>query len=143
MYLVDLPGYGYARGGAKSAQAFDVLTQDYFGHVSDTGKAWPKENGSVTSVMTPSLTALTGTVLTIDSRHPGLQRDIAAHDWIENFGLPFIVVATKVDALGQAARVRAIRESEDILNTPLLPIASTTGEGLSELWKLIIKLVTT
>jgi GTP-binding protein len=143
LYLVDLPGYGYARGGAKSAQAFDVLTQDYFGHVSGTGKAWPKRNGNVTSVVTPSLTALTGTVLTIDSRHPGLQRDIAARDWIENFGLPFVVVATKVDALGRAARVRTLRESEDILNTPLLPVASATGEGLSELWKLIIKLVTT
>lgn len=142
LYLVDLPGYGYARGGAKSAKAFDDLTQQYFGHVSGTGRTWLKEDVSVNSVMPPR-TALTGTVLTIDSRHPGLQRDIEARDWIENFGFPFVVVATKVDTLGRAARLRALRESEDILNTPLLPIASATGEGLSELWKLIIKLVTT
>ena len=142
LYLVDLPGYGYTRGGTKSAQAFDVLTQQYFGHVSSTGRTGPRKDGSVTSIMPPP-TALAGTVLTIDSRHPGLQRDIAARDWIENFGLPFVVVATKVDTLGRAARLRALRESEDILNTPLLPIASAKGEGLSELWKLIIKLVTT
>src|SRR6185295_10721872 len=58
-YLVDLPGYGYARGGADSAREFEALTRTYFlqgGHVS--------------------------ALLLVDSRHPGLASDVDAWTWM-------------------------------------------------------------
>ncbi len=131
LYLVDLPGYGYARGGQASARAFDALTQDYFGWLTDTSRDQP-----------PARRILGGTILVVDGRHPGLPRDLAAHAWIADLGLPFGVVATKVDTLGRTARQRAHRESETVLNARVLPVSTATGEGLRELWKLIIRLVT-
>ncbi len=142
LYFVDLPGYGYARGGAPSARAFDVLTQSYFGHAMDAERAGRESAGGRTPLASRPRRVLAGTILAIDSRHPGLPRDTAAHDWVASLGLPFVIVATKVDRLGRTARLRAHRESEGILNAPVLSLSATTGEGLSELWKLIIRLVT-
>ena len=67
-YLVDLPGYGYARGGAPSQQAFEALTQEYFA-------CPPAETGARGEPLGP-----TAVLQLVDIRHPGLPQDIAAGD---------------------------------------------------------------
>jgi GTP-binding protein len=81
--------------------------------------------------------------LLVDTRHPGLAKDVAAWQWmvrgIERRGL----VGTKIDKLARGQRIRALRELESVFDEPVLPVSAATGEGLDELWKLIDRLATT
>jgi GTP-binding protein len=121
-HLVDLPGYGYARGGVQSRDAFDQLAKEYF--VVRAGAA------------------LAGTLLLVDSRHPGLEADLGASAWLGNLGVTSHVVATKVDKLTRAERQRHLSELERLYSSAVTPISAETGEGLDALWKLISKLLT-
>jgi GTP-binding protein len=121
LYLIDLPGYGYARGGAASARAFDALTRGYFARACA---------GAPTA----------GVIHAVDARHPGLENDVAARRWLAASGLAAPIVLTKIDTLPRAARRKTVREHEAALNAPALAVSAATGEGLDELWKLIVKL---
>ena len=123
-FLVDLPGYGYARGGHEAAAEFEHLTQVYFGREDREGRS-------------PVRAAL----LLVDSRHPGLTSDRQAWAWLEGLGVEHVVLATKLDKLTRAERQRHLRELDAIHQGPVLPISAVTGEGLDELWKLIAKLL--
>ena len=117
LFLVDLPGYGYARGGDASAREFNRLAEAYF--------ARPGERG---------------VLLLIDSRHPGLDSDMEAWRWLEQQPWPHGVVGTKVDKLSRAERARHAREFETLFDGPVPLVSATTGEGLDELWKMIARL---
>jgi GTP-binding protein len=125
LYLVDLPGYGYARGGTASRRAFDALARAYFAQA-------PRAPGGDPPVA--------GVVLAVDARHPGLANDLEVWGWIAGSGVPAAAVATKIDALGRQARTRAIAAHGAALKTPVLGVSAHTGEGLDELWKLIVRL---
>ncbi len=119
-YLVDLPGYGYARGGAQRLRRaqFEALTgvlQRAAAHASGTSRA----------------------LLLVDARHPGLQSDRDAWRWLQTVVDDAAVVATKIDKLARGERIRAMRELESVFEDPVLPVSAVTGEGLDELWKLI------
>ncbi len=118
-YLVDLPGYGYARGGDASAQEFNRLVEAYFARCEEKPIA---------------------VVLLIDSRHPGLESDLEAWAWLQSQPCPSGVVGTKVDKLTQAERVRHARELQSLFSTPVLLVSVQDGQGLEELWKLIARL---
>jgi ribosome biogenesis GTP-binding protein YsxC/EngB len=116
-HLVDLPGYGYARGGRKSASEFEALTRAYFARETAAG------------------------LLLVDSRHPGLASDRAAWQWIRGAVAGAGIVATKIDKLARGERIRAMRELESVFEEPVLPCSAVTGEGLDDLWKLIDRLL--
>ena len=78
----------------------------------------------------------------VDSRHPGLEADLAANQWLGNLGVPAHVVATKVDKLTRSERQRHLSELERLYSSTVTPISAETGEGLDVLWKLIAKLLT-
>jgi GTP-binding protein len=129
-YLVDLPGYGYARGGDASARELAVVVDAYLAAGQRTGASRvvrgdgePTERGAI--------------FLLVDSRHPGLPLDIEAHRWISERAVQPRVVATKVDKLSQSDRARNLRELAGIFGEAPLPVSSTTGEGLDVLWRLI------
>lgn len=121
-YLVDLPGYGYARGGADSAEELAAVAETYFGRIAAQ----------------PDLRR--ATLLLVDSRHPGLDSDVQAHKWLSIVGPAPRIVATKIDKLSRAERVRNLRELERVFGTAALPVSATGGEGLDELWRLIASL---
>jgi GTP-binding protein len=124
LYLVDLPGYGYARGGEPAQSAFDLLVRDYFGT--------PPEGPAAVLQL-------------VDIRHPGLTHDVVAHQWLTTqIDRPCAVIATKADKLSRAERVRALQESQQTLKltTPPLPVSAAKGEGMEDLWKLIVTLLT-
>lgn len=124
LYLVDLPGYGYARGGPDSAQELAQVAQAYFGAGLEAGGA---REGS------------RATLLLVDSRHPGLDSDVRAHRWLSSVGAAPSIVATKVDKLSRSERDRNLRELERVFGSAPLPVSATGGEGLDELWRLIAK----
>jgi GTP-binding protein len=117
-YLVDLPGFGYARGGSDTAREFAELTRTYFDRAGGLDQP------------------IAGLLL-VDARHPGLDSDIEAWQWLRQRVEHCAVVATKIDKLARGERIRALRTSESVLETSVLPVSAVTGEGLDELWKLI------
>ncbi len=119
LFLVDLPGYGYARGGDASAREFERLARDYFGDAGHDRKAG---------------------LLVVDSRHPGLASDVDAWSWLKATVPGVAVVGTKIDKLARGERIRAMRELESVFQDTVLPVSAVTGEGLDELWKLIDRL---
>jgi GTP-binding protein len=123
-YLVDLPGYGYARGGDAAAQEFATLTREYFGERGQAGQA---------------AQAGVSALLLVDARHPGLDSDRAAWQWLHR-AAPAAIVGTKIDKLGRSERMRALRQLESVFEDTVLPASAVTGEGLDELWKLIDRL---
>jgi GTP-binding protein len=113
LYLVDLPGYGFAKGGSAG---FDALARAYFAR--------------------ERITAL----LLVDARHPGLDSDLAAWHWLRDSVDDAAIAATKLDKLARGERIRAMRELESVFEHPVTPVSAVTGEGLDELWKVIDRL---
>ena len=117
LHLVDLPGYGYARGGDPAAQEFRRLTEAYF-----------------------SREKALAVLLLVDARHPGLEADVDAWSWAQAQGRPTGIIGTKVDKLTRAERTRHGRELDSVFERPVLLVSAATGEGLDELWKMIARL---
>lgn len=119
LYLVDLPGYGYARGGHESVEAFEQLTQAYF------------------DPSTRDERRVAGVLQLIDSRHPDLPQDAAGYAWLLAVQTQIAIIATKIDKLNrseQAKRLRTLREHYD---SPVLPVSAFEGDGLDQIWKLL------
>ena len=149
LYLVDLPGYGYARGGDAAAREFNRLTEAYFsrGWGLEAGD-WPESAGNgrrqAQNLQTPgprpkALKAIAA-VLLVDTRHPGHDSDLEAWAWLGTQPIPRGVVGTKVDKLTRAERARHARELESLFDVPVLLVSTQSGEGIEDLWKLIAKL---
>jgi GTP-binding protein len=142
-YLVDLPGYGHAGGGEKARHEFAALTGEYF-----ASRRTPAGQGDHRAAADRGGTGrhaggnLAGVVLAVDARHPGMASDADAVRWAGKLGLPFLLVATKVDKLKQAERARLPRACESAFGLPPLVTSAETGEGLDELWRLIKKWTT-
>ena len=137
LYLVDLPGYGYARGGVGSAREFAELTRAYF-----VREIRPPDLAAIRRDvrLEPDTTnAGIAALLLVDARHPGLASDIEAWQWLQSVVERCHVVATKIDKLTRGERIRAVGELQSVFVEPVLPVSAVTGEGLDELWKLIDK----
>ena len=120
--LIDLPGYGYARrakGAGQRAQSegpeFEAIAQAVFAR---------RPAG----------------LLLVDSRHPGLDADRMAWEWLSGAAAGAAIVATKVDKLSSGERIRSMRELQSVFDAPVVPVSAATGEGMEELWKLIASL---
>ena len=140
-HLVDLPGYGYARGGDASAREFQRLTEAYFAR--GTGVVGP--DAADLTRPAPHERVAIGVLLLVDARHPGLESDLEAWRWLTSSPVTgrlavCSVVGTKVDKLTRAERTRHAREFESLFQTPVLLVSVQTGEGLDELWKMIASL---
>jgi len=120
VYLVDLPGYGYARGGDDAAAELGGIADEYY---EDT-----------------ALREVSATLLLVDSRHPGLESDAAAAGWLNRLGVTYRVVATKIDKLARSERAKNLKTLETTFGTAALPVSATSGEGMDELWRTIARL---
>src|SRR5262249_44992599 len=111
-YLVDLPGFGYARG-KDSAREFEGLTREFFSRVGRVGDLPDQPD---------QLRAL----LLIDSRHPGLENDLEAWRWLKETVATSAIVATKIDKLARGERIRAMRAAESVFEDAVLPVSAAT-----------------
>ncbi len=127
-YLVDLPGYGYARASKDAQAAWAELIERYF-------------------QTTQSLTKICQLV---DLRHKPSKDDLQMYDWILAMGLPAVVIATKADKLkrsqlaGAAAQIQRTLEETAVLHTDLsgqslhapdpIVFSAKTGAGKDRVW---------
>jgi GTP-binding protein len=121
VYFADLPGYGYARGGRDSVTELRKIAEAYF------GGGHP----------------IAGVLHLVDARHPGIESDLDAARWLQSLaqsGLARTTIATKIDKLSRAERVKNLRELERQLGMAALPLSAASGEGLDDLWTLIARL---
>lgn len=137
LLLIDLPGYGYARGGAESTRVFDRLTERYFRRGAEPDADRPGRNGPVEP---PAAPAPMGAILLVDVRHPGLENDRNALGWLTGLEMPLVVAATKIDRLARSARLAKLRAHEKALAHPVLPVSAKRGDGLPELWTALLAL---
>lgn len=117
VYLADLPGYGYARGGQESVAELQRIAEGYF-----------------------SFEGIVGVLHLVDARHPGLTSDLDAAEWLTTLNVQTTTVATKVDKLSHSERTRNLKALERQLGTAVTPTAVVNGEGLDDLWTLIARL---
>ena len=115
LYLVDLPGYGYARGGPESAETFEQLTREYFA---------PARHNRIAGVLH-----------LIDARHPDLPQDAAAFEWLMRTQLPLAIVVTKMDKLRQSEQSRTLKALEKTFGVRVLPESAVKGTGIDDVWR--------
>jgi GTP-binding protein len=118
LYLVDLPGYGYAKVPREVRDGFERIAVSYL-----SGRA-----------------PLRLCVFIVDARHEPGERDEALRAWLEHEEIPYIVAANKIDALGHGeARRRTQAIARDLGSTAqaVIGVSAERGTGIDELWKLI------
>lgn len=123
MYLVDLPGYGYARVSEKEKIEWGKLIERYL-----------NESKQLRAVF-----------LLIDIRHDPSANDKMMYDWIVNQGFQPIIIATKLDKIKRSQiqkQVKAVKQGLNLLpGSIVIPFSSETKQGREELWDLIDQLI--
>ena len=121
-YLVDLPGYGYAKVSQAEKERWAKLMETYFQEGAD---------------------AITAGVLIVDIRHKPTENDRVMHDWFRQTGCPEIVVANKLDKLKKSQvepALSLIRETLELTEGDILvPFSAEKGVGKEELIGLLNK----
>ena len=119
MYLVDLPGYGFARASEEVKAKWGKLIEDYL-HQSKM---------------------LHAVFLLIDIRHAPSNNDRIMYDWILRNGYQPIIIATKLDKIKRSQvqkQLKLIREGLNVAEgTPIVPYSAVTKQGRDEIWELI------
>ena len=123
IYLVDLPGYGFAKRNPEDKKKWSALTDGYF-----------TKNKNIDRV---SLI-----VQLIDSRMAPTADDEMMLEFLRSSGLPYMVVATKTDKLNATERkknLEALSAHPLISGVPLVPFSALKGEGRDELWRTLLR----
>ena len=119
-YLVDLPGYGYARVSQAEKDRWGRLMESYF---ADPG-------------------LMTLGVMIVDSRHRPTADDCTMARWFREAGCPLVVAANKLDKLKKSEiqpNLRQIRETLELDGgAPVIPFSAEKGDGKQELLNLIL-----
>ena len=122
LYLVDLPGYGFAKRSRDSKRSWSSLTEDFF-------------------LNNPSSDALRLVIQLIDVRTGPTEDDVMMINMMIERDIPFTVVATKTDKLSKTALGEALdkmqREYFEGTGIEILPFSSETRAGKDELWNII------
>ncbi|MEO2055456.1 MAG: ribosome biogenesis GTP-binding protein YihA/YsxC [Nitrospira sp.] len=113
-YLVDLPGYGYARVPKGQREQFGAMIEDYLSKRE----------------------MLRAVVMLIDLRHPGQAIDLQVKEWLNAIQLDTLYVATKGDKIKRSQRKKQSDEVKNIFGISNLVITSTLKkEGKEALWE--------
>ncbi len=118
-YLVDLPGYGYAKTSKTNRALWAKFIDEYLSSRRD----------------------IKFVCQLIDMRHPPLESDLKSFASLIKKNLPVLVVATKSDKLGKTERQKHLDAIQKALNVDadsVLPYSSTKNEGRSELLDVIL-----
>ena len=119
LYLVDLPGYGYAKVSEQEKAKWGKLIEDYL-HQSKMLRA---------------------VFLLIDIRHAPSNNDRIMYDWILRNGYQPIIIATKLDKIKRSQlqkQIKLIRETLEVeKDTIVIPFSAETKQGREEIWNLI------
>lgn len=115
-YVVDLPGYGYARVSKSEREAWGRSVDRYFRSAAGRVRV----------------------VLLVDGKVAGTPLDAEAYGYLQSLGLEPVVVVTKIDRVKRGARAGTLARVAELLGMPsgaeLFPVSSRTGEGVSRLF---------
>lgn len=118
-YLVDLPGYGYAKVSKEVAAKWMKMIERYL----NTSQC------------------LRVVFLLIDIRHDPSAKDVEMYRMLTQKGLNPLIIATKADKISKMARqknVAQIRKKLEVVEgTPIIPFSAQTKEGKEEIWEYI------
>lgn len=121
MYLVDLPGYGYAKVSEKAKEQWGKLIERYL-------------HNSV---------QLRAVFLLIDIRHDPSANDKMMYSWIVQQGFKPIIIATKLDKIKRSQiqkHMKMVRDGLELVpGSTIIPFSSETKQGRDEVWELIEK----
>ena len=120
-YLVDLPGYGYAKVSQAEKERWAKLMERFFQQEVDR---------------------ITAGVLIVDIRHKPTVNDLTMHDWFRQTGCPEIVVANKLDKLKKSQiepAFQLIRETLELAEADILiPFSAEKGTGREDLIRALL-----
>ncbi|MCX0290582.1 ribosome biogenesis GTP-binding protein YihA/YsxC [Lactobacillus kullabergensis] len=119
-YLVDVPGYGYAKVSQKKREQFGMMIQDYL----------------------ETRANLQGIIILVDARHEPTKNDVAMYNYALYLNIPILVVCTKVDKVkkSQQNKVLAILKQKFDLshdNVAVLTFSSVQKLHVQEVWQWI------
>ena len=121
LYLVDLPGYGYAKVPQKEKERWGRLMEAYFA-APDT---------------------LTFGVMLVDARHAPTANDVVMANYFLQSGKPFVVVANKLDKLKKSEIAPNLARISEVLQLPdairLIPFSAEKGDGRDDLLSTILQ----
>jgi GTP-binding protein len=124
LFLVDLPGYGFAKRPPADKEQWSALTDGYF-------------------TKNPNVDLLKLVIQLVDSRIGPTADDEMMLSYLREAGIPFLVVATKADKLNATERKKSeamLRSHPDIpTDTPIIFCSALKNEGKTELWNQIYK----
>ena len=124
MYLVDLPGYGFARVSKEESARWGRMIEKYL-HTSQDLKA---------------------VFLLVDIRHAPGANDKMMYQWIVDSGFKPIIIATKLDKIKRSQvqkQLKLIRTTREVLpDTLMIPFSSQTKQGRDEIWAVIDEFLT-
>lgn len=123
LFLVDLPGYGFAKRPPAEKAAWSALTDGYFTN-------------------NPNADLIKLVVQLIDARVGATKDDLMMLDWLMQSEVPFLVVATKMDKLNKTDAAKVIPTLRMTAKLPndvtIIPFSSETRTGKQELWNEIL-----
>ena len=122
LFLVDLPGYGYAKRRASDKEVWSSLTDRFF-------------------TANKNIDRLELVVQLIDSRARITNDDAMMLSFLAQSGIPYVIVVTKTDKLNKTERNESLAEisaSPYAQGIDVIPFSSHSGEGKNDLWKLIL-----
>src|SRR6185312_11148742 len=121
-FLVDMPGYGYAKAAKTARTDWAKISEEYF---------LKRKN-------------LVAVAVLIDSRHPGLENDVAVVEWFAEHNIPFFLVLTKIDKIKQTELAQHVKMLKELV-FPALGVFKTSSEkhhGVNELRTFMQSLLT-
>ncbi|MBE6530987.1 MAG: YihA family ribosome biogenesis GTP-binding protein [Ruminococcaceae bacterium] len=124
LFLVDLPGYGFAKRSGDSKKQWSSLTDGYFTN-------------------NPNIDLLKVVIQLVDSRIGPTEDDEMMLDFMNASEIPYIIVATKSDKLNATERKKSFEKISSnpfiLPDTPIVYFSSLKNEGKNELWKEIYR----
>lgn len=118
-YLVDLPGYGFAKVSKEIKATWGKMIETYLKNREQ----------------------LTGVIQLVDMRHEPSKEDILMYQWLLQFQVPVTVVATKADKIPRGQRQKHLKIIKEKLQlqpyTGLLAFSAETREGMEQVWNVI------
>ena len=113
-YMVDLPGYGYAKVPRAVKKKWGQLIDGYL-----------QQRASLKLL-----------VLIVDARRKPNEEEKLFAEWLDMHAIPWVLVITKIDKLKNAARARSRRDWQSFLNANhVVEFSSLTGAGRDKLWR--------
>lgn len=120
IYLVDFPGYGYAKVSKKQREQFGVMIETYL-----------RERQQLVLQL-----------LVIDIRHEPSKDDVLMYEWLKHFEIPTCIVATKADKIPRSKWDKHLKQIKQTLGAdkevPVVLFSSETGLGREQLWDTIL-----